>query len=293
MRVPLTHKIPKVPETLDLYWLAIDRPWPTLVFTVTAEDVARWADLIDDPHPWHFGPSPWGGPVAPSSIFYYPGQSAFAPRRDFAGVLSAIGFDSLAPVFVGRELTATTAITDRYARRGRGFVAWSQTIRDGDVVVARSRRTWAFELPDDLRERFPERPSAPVDEPTMVDPLPPMTLELSLARLAAFEGPGERNGHTDLAIAAKHGHPGALAQGALAVSPICRMMRARFGAGWVVGGSMDVKVVASSFSGDVVQSGGGVTRYENGRAICRVWVDNVTRAQRVAVGVASAVVEVT
>jgi acyl dehydratase len=288
MQIPLTYKIPKVPEGLDFDWLAEDRDWPVLEFTVTPEDVQRWADLHDDHHPWYFGPSPWGGPVAPNSIMYYPGQSAFAPRRDFAGVLAGLGLDALAPIHVGAELTARTRITDRWQRGGRAFVAYELDVRQGDTPVAVARRIWAFAANSEAAKRLPERQSRPpADESPALEVLAPVSLELTIERMRDFEGPGERGGHTDYEIARAQGLPAPLAQGELSVATICRMMLARFGAGWQVGGTLDCRVLRSSYAGETVTARGVVVDELGGRTTCRVWVEN-ERGETTVAGTATA-----
>lgn len=288
MRVPLTYKIPKVPEPLDFDWVLQDRAWPELELTVTPEDVARWSALTDDHHPWYRGPSPWGGPVAPNSIFYYPGQNAFPPRRDFNGVLAALGFEALAPVFVGSSLIARTTITDRWRRRDRVFVTYRLDIHHGETLVARTTRTWAFFGRGPAADQVPERSSRPpADEPQALERLAPVAFALTLERMRDFEGPGEENGHTSVEIAQRQGHPGPLAQGVLVIAPICRMMLARFGAGWQVGGTLDCKILRPSYAGETVTAHGAVIEKGTDRVSCRVWVEN-SLGETVAAGAATA-----
>jgi acyl dehydratase len=288
MRVPLTYKIPKVPEPLDFDWLLADRAWPELEFSVTPEDVARWCALSDDHHPWYTGPSPWGGPVAPNSIFYYPGQNAFPPRRDFNGVLAALGFEALAPVFVGSTLTARTTVTDRWRRRDRFFVSYRLDIHASETLVARTTRTWAFFGRGPAAEQVPERPSRPPGgPPPIIERLEPVAFELTLQRMRDFEGPGEENGHTSVEIARRQGNPGPLAQGALVIAPVCRMMLARFGAGWQVGGTLDCKILRPSYAGETVTAHGGVVERTPDGVTCWVWVEN-SRGETAAAGIATA-----
>ncbi|MCS6801220.1 MAG: MaoC family dehydratase [Chloroflexota bacterium] len=288
MRVPLTYKLPKVPEPLDFDWLAEDRGWPELELTISAEEVARWCDLYDDHHPWYTGPSPWGGPVAPNSIFYYAGQNAFPPRRDFNGVLAAIGFEARGPIFVGRTVTARTTITDRWRRRDRLFVAYRLDIFDGATPIAVATRTWAFFGPSRAAERVPERAAQPPqDERPARELLQPVAFDLTLERMRAFEGPGEENGHTSVELAHRHGHPAPLAQGALVIAPVCRMMFARFGAGWQVGGTLDCKIVRPCYAGERVTAHGALVEEVADRVTCRVWVVN-ERGETAVVGSATA-----
>ena len=288
MRVPLTYKLPKVPEPLDFDWLAEDHDWPTLELFIAPEEVARWCGLYDDYHPWYTGPSPWGGAVAPNSIFYYAGQNAFPPRRDFNGVLAALGFEALGPIFVGHTLTARTTIVDRWRRRERAFVSYRLDICDGATPVAVATRTWALSGRDASIERLPDRPRRPpVAEPPPLERLDPVSLELSLDRMRAFEGPGEENGHTSVELARRVGNPAPLAQGGLVIATVCRMMLARFGAGWQVGGALDCKFLRASYAGETVTAHGAVIQQTAERAVCRVWVEN-ERGETTVAGVASA-----
>lgn len=275
MQIPLTYKIPKVPYPLDFRAISVDRTWETLEMDVTPDDVSRWLRLYDDDDPWSTGPSPFGGPIAPPSIFYYTGQNAFAPLRDFAGVLTGIGFDAVAPVLVGSHLTATTRVLERYQRRGRAYVAYELTIRDGETLVSRTRRTWAFAMPEDLAASYPEKTSESTPASEIVfERLKPLSLELSLERMIDFEGPGEHNGHTDPEMAKRSGATGPLAQGALSFGLLSRMLRNRFGKAWFAGSSIDCRLIRPVYAGDTVTAQGEITRIENGRAECAIRVTN-------------------
>ncbi|MCL6649869.1 MAG: MaoC family dehydratase [Chloroflexi bacterium] len=294
MYVPLTSKIPRVPEPLDFDWLAEDRDWPVLELTVTPADVERWARLHDDFHPWYFGPSPWGGPVAPVTIFYYPGQNAFPPRRDFAGVLAALGLEAHRPIFVGSTLEAHTRITDRWRRGERAFVSYRLDIYGQGELVAVSTRTWAFfAAASPAAQRLPERPSRPPapDPRPPHEELEPVHLTLTLERLREFEGPGEDNGHTNPAIARRQGLPAPLAQGELSVATIARILLNRFGAGWQVGGTLDCRILRPSYAGETVTARGQVVDVRATHAHCRVWVEN-ERGEVTVTGTASARLDV-
>jgi acyl dehydratase len=279
-------KIPAVPERLDYDWVAEDRAWQQLDFTVTKADVQRWARLHDDPNPWYDGPNPMGLPVAPSYIFYYPGQNAFAPRRDFSAVLASIGQDNYNPAFPLDHLSATTTVTDRNQRNGRAYVTWQQVIRRGAQPLARTRRTWAFD-PGSAGTNLPPRVSEPALPPApIVEQLPPARLALTIERLREFEGPGEHNGHTDPELNRSRGQPGALAQGALTFGAVCRTLQDRFKERWWRSGSVDIRLVKPVYDGDEITVAIAVRQQTDDRLRCEIAVTN-RAGETTAVGAAS------
>jgi acyl dehydratase len=285
MRIPLTEKIPKVPEGLSYDWVAEDREWELLEMTVTPEDAARWRRIFESDDPWEIGPSPFGGSIAPHSILYYPGQASFAPRRDFNAVLASIGYQAHGPIHVGHDLTATTTITERSHRRGRAFVNWELDVRDDGKPVCNYWRTWAFPAPEGVQ--LPERQVGGESLPSgELEVLPPLSLHLSLDRMRDFEGPGEHNGHTDPEMNRRSGAPGALAQGALSFGLLCRLLRDQFGERWITNGRIDVRLTRPVYHDDTVTAHAAIVDEHEGRLRCRVWVTNSDRDTTVA-GIAS------
>ncbi|MCS6802233.1 MAG: MaoC family dehydratase [Chloroflexota bacterium] len=248
--------------------------------TVTEEDIARWSRIYADDHPWYSGPSPWGGPIAPPSILYYPSQMFLgrylignSPGATRSGGFARYALDCLGPIPVGRPLVVTGEVFDKFVRRGRGYVYYRLEASAAGRLVQRHWKSWAFGLADEEAARSPEKPSEPREDVAgdAIATLAPLRFEITLARMAEFEGPDERNVHTDPALAKQTSGQPPLAQGALSFGLLSRLLTNHFGAGYLEGGSLDVRFIARVFAGETILAGGEIVRRENGVARLRVW----------------------
>lgn len=300
--LPATFKIPRQPEFPDVTFLKKSvGPFPEQYeVTITPYDVNRWARLHDDESPWYRGESPWGGPVAMPWILYFSsmnimghefGREKHLPRGKPGGGFAHYRADFLEPIPVGSVVTVGGEITDKYARRGRGYVQWRLDAWIDGRLVQRHWKDWAFPAaPEDL-EGWPERQSAPraPDEPA-IETLLPLALPMTIDRTIEFEGPIPLNNHNDQAAAEAAGWPGPLVQGELTFGLLCRVLRDRFGAGFIAGGTIDVRFIRPVYTGQTITANAKVTRIENGVAHCHVWAENDDGVP-VVVGTAAAKVE--
>jgi acyl dehydratase len=92
-------------------------------YLVTPEDVDTYAFAVDDQHPWFFGPSPFGGPVAPPTML---GNQALRMRHSkyivHAGLHAKMEFNFLEPVQPGMRVRSRGRVIDKYERRGRHYM---------------------------------------------------------------------------------------------------------------------------------------------------------------------------
>ena len=102
-----------------------------------------------------------------------------------------------------------------------------------------------------------------------------------------FEGPGEHNGHTNVEEALRRGQPGPVAQGAFAMGLIARMLRDRFGEGFVSGGELDIHFTRTVWANEHLEVHGAILEKSAGRVHCRVWAQKES-GEEVVVGTASA-----
>lgn len=298
--LPATRKMGAPGTSPDVSFFDIE-PGPRGPYqvTVTEEDVARWRRIYDDANPWYSGPSPWGHPVAPPSILYYPSQMFLgryligkSPGATRLGGFARYALDCLGPIPVGRPLIVTGEVFDKFSRRGRGYVQYRLEASVDGRVVQRHWKSWAFGLTDEEAARYPEKPSDPRDDLVgeAIAELEPLPFVVTLERMAEFEGPGERNVHTDAELAQQAGGRPPLAQGALSFGILSRLLTERFGAGYLDGGSLDVRFVDRVYAGETLLACGEVVRHENGRVRLRVWCEKAD-GTRVTVGTASARVD--
>jgi acyl dehydratase len=295
--LPATTKMGAPGTSPDVSFFDIEPgPRGPYLVTVTEEDIARWSRIYDDHHPWYRGPSPWGYPIAPPSILYYPSQMFLgryligkSPAATRMGGFARYALDCVGPIPVGRPLVVTGEVLDKFSRRGRGYVQYRLEAAVDGQVVQRHWKSWAFGLTDEEAARFPEKPSDPRDDldGASLAEIEPLRFEVTIDRMAEFEGPGERNVHTDAELAKQAGGRPPLAQGAISFGVLSRLLTERFGVGYLEGGSLDVRFIDRVYAGDPLLARGEVITREGGRVRLRVWCEKEDGA-RVTVGTATA-----
>ncbi len=105
----------------------------------------------------------------------------------------------------------------------------------------------------------------------------------------------DKNVHSDDDAAKREGLSGAVGAAPQVVAQLHRMMLQAFGAGWLRGGSISVKMIKPVRVDDFTTAKGHVTeilKQADGRhrAVCEVWVERLDET-KVLVGTASAVFE--
>jgi acyl dehydratase len=260
-------------------------------FTVTAEDVARYA-------------AGTGTPVsvgrAPALCYHsevYRDLSWYLPN--IVGNLHARQeWDLFQPFRPGDRVRSRTTVVDRYRKRDRLYVVaevllttpegrWLQRSRThqsflatdaGDgLVVDRSREKRAdrrFEVPAEGAE------------------IRPLSRTITLPMCEAFSGP-HKNYHTDREMARMLGFPDVVVQGMMSVCFVADLLAGAFGPGFAAGGKLDVRLVNVVWPGDTVTARGRlretVTEGPRRRALCDVWCEKGDGTVTV-VGGASAIV---
>lgn len=291
---------------------------------VDAARVKAFAFAQDDYGPWHFGPSPFGGPVAHSSLLANELMQIYFERfRIDVHETSAAGSEWLeeahveeslcceAPLPVGETATLTGRFVDKYVVGGRGAVVLEGEARRGDgTVVLRHRAVEYFRMDgpreDDGRRQPPMRrvePAAagPPAERAARDlapgtPLRPLRKRVSFPQLLVYstlEHPAARRSvHTDFEIAARAGLAAPLVQGQQLACHLAEALAGFFGEPWYRGGSLRAKFLGSVLAGDTVEVGGAVRGAVGTGADAALEVDLWVRRGEdlVAVAVASAAV---
>jgi acyl dehydratase len=237
----------------------VGRDYGGAEYEITPELIERYIAGTGDDNPWYRGPSPLGGPVAPALIVHsavFHTLSWYLPNL-YGNLHARQEFDFFAPVMVGERLHSRSLIAERYAKRDREYVVNETLIFDSaGRVVTRGRTHQSFLLPeraggsfavDKSRERdaartfkVGERGGEPIESPM---------IHVSEAMCMAFSGPAI-NYHTDREAARKLGFPEIVVQGMLSVCLAGAMMTRRFGAGFLCGGRLDLRLVNVLWAGD-------------------------------------------
>ncbi len=105
---------------------------------VTPEDIETYAFAVDDHHPWFFGPSPFGGPVAHPTLL---GNQALSLRHSryivHAGLHARMEFEFLEPIRPGVRVRSRGRVVDKYERRGKPYMVTEFVTEDveGNALV--------------------------------------------------------------------------------------------------------------------------------------------------------------
>jgi len=264
------------------------------VKTVDAAGVAHYCDAVDDHNPIYTGPSPFGGPVAPalvrhSEVYEYRDPARLdAPSWYLPALVGNLHarqeFEQFAPVMVGDAVHTRSLIADRYAKRGRDYVVNEVLYFSADDrLVARGRTHQSFlqEKKDDAvvidrtREKQPGR-KFEVDVSNAIEAIPAVEKQISLDMCWKFSGP-RKNYHNDREAAIAWGFPEIVVQGMMSVCFLSEMMTNRFGAGWLVGGKINVALVNIVWQTDRLTCRGFVREVvpegEHRRAHLDVWCE--------------------
>ena len=158
-------------------------------------------------------------------------------------------WELFAAVALGQTVRTRSFIRDRYRKRGRDYVVKETWTLDSDgrlLCRGLTHQSFLVERPhgggdvvDKEREKKKERSFEFGGRGRALAPLP-RTVHERMCRL--FSGPGD-NYHTDRESARALGFPDIVVQGMLPICFISELMTRDFGAGWLAGGKMDVRLV--------------------------------------------------
>ena len=129
----------------DLWKAQIGDEYPPMEVTVTEEMVERNAWATDNYHPWYMEGSPFGGRIVSPTVlvsqlaklFYghyaYPTGGAFHAKQEF---------EFINPHRIGKKVTITGKLVDRYVKRGRDYFVSEYLVIDKDgTEIIRMRRS--------------------------------------------------------------------------------------------------------------------------------------------------------
>jgi len=277
---------------------------------ITPESVAHYSEAVDDHNPMYGGASPFGGPVAPglllhSEVYEYRtppegGVPSWYLPTVFGNLHARQEWELFRHIMVGEEIYTRSFIADRYVKRGRDYVVNEILYHALDgAVLARGRTHQSFlretdnsgVVIDQNREKEPaRRDKFQIDLSGAIEEIPPLQKQISLDMCWKFSGP-HRNYHNDKEMAIKWGFPDIVVQGMMSTCFLNELLTDRFGAGWLAGGKMDVRLVNIVWQSDLLTCRGFVRSIEpegrRERAHLDIWVEKAD-GTKVTIGTASA-----
>jgi acyl dehydratase len=290
----------------------VPEPFGPVEVCVDEAKVLTYAFAQGDFGSWYFHNSPFGGPVAHPLVlandllflFYdgYDGNTAQGLHTH-----ETLRFRS--PAKIGEKVTVTGAYTDKYERRGQGYVVLEAEARgeDGRVLVehvgteimrtvagdvaGRGATTAGERLRSVLGQADNSLPVASVAADGLAPgtPIPSLSRSYTQDQMSAFSwaGKGYANVHTSAEKAAASGLPRTIVQAQQQTGLIVENMVALFGASWFTDGHLDLRFISPVFLEDEISTTGAVIGERDGRLELEVWIDK-NDGTRTAVGWASA-----
>ncbi|MET7640899.1 MaoC family dehydratase [Streptomyces sp. NPDC005438] len=283
--------------------------------TVDRRKVLDHAYCEDDFGSWYFQDSPFGGPVGHPLVlandllflFYenYDGNTA-------QGLHTHEHLTFHSPVAVGERVTVSGGYTDKYERRGQGYVVLEAEARgaDGRLLVRHVgreiMRTVAGEIVGKGRAAPTERkrtvlgtvdPDLPVLERARLDAparsaLTTRTTAFTQDQMSVFSwaGRGYANVHTHVEKAAASGLDRTIVQAQQQTGFLVSHLVDLFGKSFFTSGELDLRFVSPVFVGDQLTASGAVAGVDGDRLELEVWIDKAD-GTRSALGWASARVD--
>lgn len=266
-------------------------------YLVTPEEIDTYAWAVDDHHPWFFGSSPFGGPIAHPTIA---ANQALRLRHSkyvvAAGLHAKMEFQFLEPIRPGMRVQSRGKVVDKYERRGKPYMVTEYATESekgsplvrGQFTQMLFREEWKTDGP-------PRNPEPGARTATAAPPraggreLPPLVKTISQRQIDAYSGVRRRSIHTDEDWARAKGFRAPLAQAMMSTAYVSELMTQLCGAGFVKGGTMSMAFVNPVFAGDRLTVRGVVQDVAAGggdRVVVQVTCEN-EQGQPTAIGTAS------
>lgn len=287
-------------------------PVEVLVDRRTVLDYAFAQDELRD---WYFVDSPFGGPVAHPLVLANELLFLFYQRYDGNTAQGLHTHEHLrfhSPILHGETVTITGGYTEKYERRGQGYVTLEATATgdDGRVLVEHVgreiMRTVAGDVVGGHRSEGEQRSRTVVGT---VDPalplamraahglperaaLPTRTTAFTQDQMSVFSwaGRGFANVHTSVEKAAASGLDRTIVQAQQQTGHVLANLVDVFGASWFTSGDLDLRFIAPAFVDERLTTSGAVLGEADGRLEVEVWVEK-DDGTRTAVGWASAAID--
>jgi acyl dehydratase len=287
--------------TLSEPEIFVGRDYGAHALTVGPELVQHYTEATGDHNPWYFGPSPFGGPVAPalalhSEVYRY---SGWYLKNIFGNLHAKQEWELFHPIMVGDQVTARSLISDRYVKRGRDYVVNEVTYFGPEGRLLMRGRTHQSFLMDEPAQGTPagKQPAKAarrfeIGAGPFMETLPALHKTVTVEMSQKFSGPS-KNYHTDRELARQLGFPNIVVQGMLSVCFLSELLTKRFGEGWYCGGRMAVNLVAVLWPNEFLACRAAVKELTpegaRRRAHLEVWCEKADSTKTI-VGNASAVV---
>jgi acyl dehydratase len=110
---------------------------------ITAEMASVCAHSYESRHPWYLEESPYGGPIAPPTIFDNDTLNMLDERYErFGSIHAKQAWEFKNPLYIGKTVTLTVSVTEKFFRRERPYIVMELVAVDEDgVEICRGQHT--------------------------------------------------------------------------------------------------------------------------------------------------------
>jgi len=115
---------------------------------ITDELIRTCANAIESNHPLYFEDSPFGGRIAPPTIFDNETLRILDEQYErFGSIHAKQAWEFKNPAKLGKKVTVTVKLADKYIKRGRNYIVMELVAVDEDgVEICRGRHTSLMSL---------------------------------------------------------------------------------------------------------------------------------------------------
>jgi 3-hydroxybutyryl-CoA dehydratase len=115
---------------------------------ITDEMVRTCAHAIESTHPWYFEDSPYGGRIAPPTIFDNDTLNMLDEQYErFGSIHAKQAWEFKHPARIGKKVTLTVRVIDKYVRRERPYIIMELVAVDEDgLEICRGKHTSLMSL---------------------------------------------------------------------------------------------------------------------------------------------------
>ena len=110
---------------------------------ISDEMIRTCANAIESSHPWYLEDSPFGGRIAPPTVFDNVSLNMLDEQYErFGSIHAGQAWAFEYPARLGKKVTVTVAIADKFIRRERPYIVMELTaVDDEDITLCRGRHT--------------------------------------------------------------------------------------------------------------------------------------------------------
>jgi acyl dehydratase len=133
----------RMPKTFDYETIQIGEVLGRKEVRITDELIRTNAEAIESQHPWYFEASPYGGRIAPPTIF---GDDTLRILDEqysrFGSIHAKQAWEFKYPARLGHGVTLTVTVTDKFYRRERPYIVMELVaVDDEGIELCRSSHT--------------------------------------------------------------------------------------------------------------------------------------------------------